>query len=116
MSKLGFFQKSFIAKIDSIFCWGHHEKKLKLKVSFLLVRFRCFKSCCFHCFKLKPRYNETPLCQTIFFGPFRVRYIRVLLYYIYIPYSKTFSQKVFITYFLWLKTLILFIHFVVQKI
>ena len=70
MSKLG----SFIAKFDSLFCLGHHETFLKLKLSFLLVRFSCaggriklsresstrlnFKSCCFHCFKLTPHYIE----------------------------------------------------------
>ena len=65
-----------VSKIDSLFCLGHHEKVLKFKLSFLLVRFSCtgsivrlklscesltclnFKSCCFHCFKLKPRYIE----------------------------------------------------------
>ena len=37
-----------------------------------------FKSCCFHCFKLKPGYNETPLYRTTVF--YSVPSERVLLF------------------------------------
>ena len=53
---------------------------VRLKLSYESLTRLNFKSCCFHCFKLRPRYNETPLYRTTSFGPFRGRYIRVLLY------------------------------------
>ena len=88
--------KNTCEKLTLFFIWDIMKKKLncnypscwlldsavqilgRIKLSYELLTRLNFKSCCFHCFKLKPRYNETPL--TIFFGPFRVRYIRVLLY------------------------------------
>ena len=52
---------------------------VRLKLSCESLTSLKFKSYCFYCFKLKPRrYNEAQLYRTIFFGPFRVRYIRVL--------------------------------------